>query len=125
MARLGLLMNHLTEFRDPDARFESFETYVKLEDKFGGLKCNLLIKQTVCTYAAACFGSVAMCVRAPSIPSSITPPLTGRTLALPPPVLSTSSKERDRIGSVMGWLPLSCSSFGTSSVRAWQTGVLF
>ena len=42
MARLGLLMNHLTEFRDPDARFESLGTYVELRDKFGDLECNLL-----------------------------------------------------------------------------------
>ena len=42
MARLGLLMNHLTEFRDPDARFESLGTYSELRDKFGDLECNLL-----------------------------------------------------------------------------------
>ena len=43
MARLGPPMNHLTEFRDPDARFESLGAYVELGDKFGDLECNLLI----------------------------------------------------------------------------------
>ena len=41
---LGPPMNHLTEFRDPNARFKSLGIYVELWDKFGDLECNLLYK---------------------------------------------------------------------------------
>ena len=37
VTRLGPLMNHLTEFRNLDARFESLGTYVELRDKFGNI----------------------------------------------------------------------------------------
>ena len=42
LAGFGLPMNHKTEFRDSDARFESSGTQAKLRDKFGDLGCNLL-----------------------------------------------------------------------------------
>ena len=45
VARLGSQMNHLTKFRDPDARFESLGTYLELRDKFGDLACNLLFSK--------------------------------------------------------------------------------
>ena len=48
VARLGSQMNHLTKFRDPDARFESLGTYLELRDKFGDLACNLLFSK--CTH---------------------------------------------------------------------------
>ena len=42
VVHLGPQTKHLTEFRDPDARFESLGTQVKSQDKFGDLGCNLL-----------------------------------------------------------------------------------
>ena len=45
LAGFGLPMNHKTEFRDSDARFESSGTQAKLRNKFGDLWCNLLKKK--------------------------------------------------------------------------------
>ena len=46
MAHLGPQTKHLTEFRDPDARFESLGTQAKSRDKFGDLGCNLLLNKS-------------------------------------------------------------------------------
>ena len=44
VAHLEPQTKHLTEFRDPNARFKSLGIYVELWDKFGDLECNLLYK---------------------------------------------------------------------------------
>ena len=39
VGRMGPRMTQLTQFRDPDARFESLGTQAKSRDKFGDLDC--------------------------------------------------------------------------------------